>query len=84
MKYEVKIVKSLITDNYKNFTIGEDIAFDLNNKGNIEHYIGEIKDISNKSLYLKNVERNKESIPDEIIVNLRDIVENSCSYVFYD
>lgn len=42
MKYNIKTVRTLVTDNKKSFRVGEDIAFTLFNKvtNHHDHYIG--------------------------------------------
>ena len=91
MKHEVKIVKTLITDNGKEFSVGADIAY--RTKGSDKKYIGRIKDIGADALILDNVEakntnpssnRRTTFLDGDVTVRFEDIVDGSCGYVYYD
>lgn len=83
MKYSIKTTKTLKTDNNLNFFIGQDIAFMIyNEKSNCHnHYIGEITEITEDAIIIKNIEINKEYIDGKMIIDLKLIAPNSCGYV---
>lgn len=80
MKYSIKTTKTLKTDNNLNFFIGQDIAFMIyNEKSNCHnHYIGEITEITEDAIIIKNIEINKEYIDGKMIIDLNLIAPNSC------
>lgn len=86
MKYNIKIAKTLKTDNCKNFNVGSDIFFTLLNQETHCHdrYIGEIVEITEVAIIIKNVEVNGNNIDGEKIILLNDIEPNSCNYVYDD
>lgn len=85
MKYNIKTVRTLITDNKKSFRVGEDIAFTLFNKetNHHDHYIGNIVEITDTSIKISNIEIGRCRVDGEMIVGLVDIEANSCNYVYY-
>lgn len=64
MKYSIKTTKTLNADNNLKFSVGQDIAFMIyNEKSNCHnHYIGEITEITEDAIIIKNIEINKEYI----------------------
>lgn len=88
MKFEIEVKKTLVTDNNKKFGIHSDIAFTLLNKTtqNEEKYIGRIIEIDGDSIVIDTIEcKNKDvEVLDKMRVLLNSIVDNSCSYVYYD
>ena len=86
MKCKVKTIKELHTDNGKVFRKGSDVAFDVINKmtGEKDHYIGEIKSISENWIELIQVEVNKKALNSGSVILLKDIIDNSCNYVYVD
>lgn len=86
MKYNVVTIKKLITDDGKIFRIGSEMAFILFNKEANHHdkYIGEITEISDTTITIKNIEVNRENIKGVKIIKLDDIEPKSCNYIYYD
>lgn len=86
MKYKIKVEKTLITDNKKNFKIGSDIFFTMFNKKTNHHdrIIGEIKEINDKEIIIKKNEINRNKVDGEMTISLDNIDNNSCNYVYYD
>lgn len=86
MKYNIKTVRTLVTDNKKNFRVGEDIAFTLFNKVTNHHdrYIENIVEIADTSIKISNIEIDKCHEDGEMIIYLENIESNSCNYVYYD
>lgn len=86
MKYKLETVKTLITDNNKKFTVGNDIAFTIFNKETNyhDHYIGEIREILTSTIIIKHIQINKNCIEGELSIQLEDIEKNSCNYVYVD
>lgn len=64
MKYNVVTIKKLITDDGKIFRIGSEMAFVLFNKetNHYDKYIGEITEITDMTIIIKNIEVNRENI----------------------
>lgn len=83
MKYSIKTTKTLTTDNGLKFSVGQDIAFILyDEKSNYhDHYIGEITEITEDAIIIKNIEINKEYVDGKMIIDLNLIAPNSCGYV---
>ena len=83
MKYSIKTTKTLTTDNGLKFSVGQDIAFMLyDEKSNYhDHYIGEITEITEDAIIIKNIEINKEYVDGKMIIDLNLIAPNSCGYV---
>lgn len=86
MTYNIRTVKTLITDNGKSFRVGDDIAFTLYNTTSRynDHYIGEIVDITDTSIKIKNIEIDRDHIDGEMVIKLNGIRPNSCNYVYSD
>lgn len=86
MNYKIKVTNDLITDNKKIFRIGQDIAFSLLNKDTKYHdrYIGKIKDITDETITINEIEINRTRIKGKRIIPLKDIEKNSCNYVYVD
>ena len=86
MEYNIKVTKTLVADNNRKFSVGEDIFFKLYNKEHdrYDNYIGEITKIEKKSIELTRLEINKNREKGSIVVRLEDIEPNSCNYVYYD
>lgn len=86
MKYNIKTVRTLVTDNKKSFGVGQDIAFTLFNKetNHHDHYIGEIVEMTDTSIRISNIEIGRCHEDGEMIISLEDIEPNSCNYVYYD
>lgn len=83
MKYSIKTTKTLNADNNLKFSVGQDIAFMIyNEKSNCHnHYIGEITEITEDAIIIKNIEINKEYVDGKMIIDLNLIAPNSCGYV---
>ena len=45
------------------------------------HYIGEITEITEDAIIIKNIEINKEYVDGKMIIDLNLIAPNSCGYV---
>ena len=86
MKYNIKTVRTLVTDNNKSFRVGEDIAFTLFNKVTNHHdnYIGNILEMTDTSIKISNIEIDGCYKDGEMIIDLENIESNSCNYVYYD
>ena len=86
MKYKIETKKTLATDNDTYFRVGEDIAFALFNYDteHLDFYIGNIVEITDKSIVISNVEINELHKDGQLTINLQDIESNSCDYVYYD
>ena len=86
VKYNIKTVRTLVTDNKKNFRVGEDIAFTLFNKvtNHHDHYIGNIVEMTDTSIKISNIEIDRYREDGEMIIDLENIESNSCNYVYYD
>ena len=86
MKYDIKTVRTLVTDNKKSFRVGEDIAFTLFNKVANHHdrYIGNIVEMTDTSIKISNIEIDRCHEDGEMIIDLEYNESNSCSYVYYD
>ena len=84
MKYSIKTTKTLTTDNGLKFSVGQDIAFMLyDEKSNYhDHYIGEITEITENNITIKNIEVDGEDINGEMIIDLHLIEPDSCDYVY--
>ena len=76
--------KTIVTNNGKKFSVGDDIAFKVFNTTTcyIDYYIGRIIKITDDNLTLKDVEINRESISIEIEVPFNVIIPNSYNYVY--
>ena len=85
MKYSIKTTKTLTTDNGLKFSVGQDIAFMLyDEKSNYhDHYIGEITEITEDAIIIKNIEINKEYVDGKMIIDLHLIEPDSCDYVYF-
>lgn len=85
MEYSIKTTKTLTTDNGLKFSVGQDIAFMIyNEKSNCHnHYIGEITEITEDAIIIKNIEINKEYIDGKMIIDLHLIEPDSCDYVYF-
>lgn len=79
-------VRTLVTDNKKNFRVGEDIAFTLFNKvtNHHDHYIGNIVEMTDTSIKISNIEIDRYREDGEMIIDLENIESNSCNYVYCD
>lgn len=68
------------------FDIGQEIFFELFNKETnlYDNYIGEIIEITDKMITIKNIEINSNNIYGEQVIKLEDIKSCSCNYVYYD
>lgn len=79
-------VRTLVTDNKKNFRVGEDIAFTLFNKvtNHHDHYIGNIVEMTDTSIKISNIEIDRYHEDGEMIIDLENIESNSCNYVYCD
>lgn len=86
VKYNIKTVRTLVTDNKKSFRVGEDIAFTLFNKvaNYHDHYIGNIIEMTDTSIKISNIEINRCHEDGEMIIDLENIESNSCNYVYCD
>lgn len=86
VKYNIKTVRTLVTDNKKSFRIGEDIAFTLFNKvtNHHDHYIGNIVEMTDTSIKISNIEIDRYHEDGEMIIDLENIESNSCNYVYCD
>ena len=86
MKYEIRVKRTLKTDNKKVFKIGEDIAFTIFNfeTNSSDRYIGEIKEITDDTITIRRIIINGEPIGGKKTFLLRDIESNSCNYVYCD
>lgn len=86
VKYNIKTVRTLVTDNKKNFRVGEDIAFTLFNKvtNHHDHYIGNIVEMTDTSIKISNIEIDRYREDGEMIIDLENIESNSCNYVYCD
>lgn len=86
MEYKVKTVKTLITDNAKEFGVGMDIGFTVYNKVTNYHdrFIGRIAEIRDEVIIIEKVELNREEIDGKMVIVLDNIEKNSCNYVFID
>lgn len=84
MKYSIKTTKTLNADNNLKFSVGQDIAFMIyNEKSNCHnHYIGEITEITEDAIIIKNIEVNGEYVTGEAIIDLHLIEPDSCDYVY--
>lgn len=84
MNYKIKTMKTLVTDNGKEFGVGQDIAFSIFNTETNYHdkIIGEIKKIKNDSIIIKHIEINRNRVKGKKIILLCDIEKGSCNYVF--
>ena len=85
MKYSIKTTKTLNADNNLKFSVGQDIAFMIyNEKSNCHnHYIGEITEITENTITIKNIEVKGEDIDGEMIIDLHLIEPDSCVYVYF-
>lgn len=81
MNYKVKNI--LISDNGKEFKVGDDIAFTVLNKDTNHHdrYIGRIEHILCDRFVLNKCEVNRSSTINLIEVAFKDIEKNSCNHV---
>ena len=86
VKYNIKTVRTLVTDNKKSFRVGEDIAFTLFNKvtNHHDHYIGNIIEMTDTSIKISNIEIDRCHEDGEMIIDLENIESNSCNYVYCD
>lgn len=84
MKYKVKIKKTLIADNGKRFSEGEDISFSIIEFGDTIEYICSIKKIKKDMIIINNIEKDKKIVKGKMTILLKDIVPNSCDYVYYN
>lgn len=86
MKFEIEVERTLKTDNKKEFTVGEDIAFTIFNSETNYHdrYIGEIEEITDDSITIGRIEVNRNQIGGKKTIPLKDVESNSCNYVYYD
>lgn len=86
MKYDIKTVRTLVSDNKKSFRVGEDIAFTLFNKVTNHHdrYIGNIVEMTDTSITISNIEIGRCHEDGKMIIDLENIESNSCNYVYYD
>lgn len=83
----MKIEKTIITDDEKRFSVGDEIAFRRYNCTTcyIDRYIGEITKIRDHSMELKDVEVNRSRVTynNETFEVLYDsILPNSYNYVY--
>ena len=86
MKYNIKTVRTLVTDNKKSFRVGGDIAFTLFNKvtSHHDHYIGNIIEMTDTFIKISDIEIDRCHEDGEMIIYLENIESNSCNYVYYD
>nr|DAU03011.1 MAG TPA: hypothetical protein [Caudoviricetes sp.] len=83
----MKIEKTIVTDDGKRFSVGDEIAFRRYNCTTcyIDRYIGEITKIRDRSMELKDVEVNRSRVTrnNETFEILYDsILTNSYNYVY--
>lgn len=86
VKYNIKTVRTLVTDNKKSFRVGGDIAFTLFNKvtNHHDHYIGNIIEMTDTFIKISDIEIDRCHEDGEMIIYLENIESNSCNYVYYD
>ena len=86
MEYKVKIVKTLIADNGKEFGVGMDIGFTIYNKVTNYHdrFIGRIIEIRDEVIIIDNVELNRGKVDGKMVIALDNIEKNSCNYIYVD
>lgn len=87
MDYNVRVKKTLVTDNGLKFDENADIAFSILNEatGEKERWIANIKEIKNKLLVLTDIEINHTPTSDkQRIVRIEDILPESCEHVYCD
>lgn len=83
----MKIEKTIVTDDGKRFSVGDEIAFRRYNCATcyIDRYIGEITKIRDHSMELKEVEVNRSRVTcnNETLEVLYDLIlPNSYNYVY--
>lgn len=81
---KVKIEKYLVTDDDKKFYVGVVISFDYYDKEAEKqfHIICEIMDLTEKTVFGRNVEIDKIHHKDYGVYNIKDI--SNVNYVYYD
>ena len=81
MKCKVKVVKTMEADNNKVFRIGEDISFTIRGI----RYIGEIVDIKDSGLVIKDIIMNgKPYRKNDMFFYYGGIDADSCDYSYVD
>lgn len=88
MKYHIETVRTLIADNGNRFSVGTEIACDVQNQKTkeTEHIVGTIKELTDAYMILTYVEVNKLNLPytQNRVIFFRQIEPDSCKYVYYD
>lgn len=80
----MKIEKTIVTDDGKRFSVGDEIAFKVFNTSTcyMDRYIGRITNITDDNLALQDAEVNRTDICTEIEVPFKAIIPNSYNYVY--
>lgn len=85
MKFKIETITKLHTDNNKVFEVNEDIALQyMTPCGEVERIIGEIKEIREDDMILRDLKINGEDRLGIMYVPYDRIVDNSCSFVYCD
>ena len=83
MSCEMKIKKMLISDNGREFAVGDEISFVIvnENTGYHDRYIGKIEQIGDGFIVIDKIEINRARVNGNMVIDLTRIKKNSCEYV---
>lgn len=80
----MKIEHTIVTDDGKRFSVGDEIAFKIFNTTScyMDRYIGKITSITDEYICIKDTEINRTRIDQDLSIPFRMIIPNSFNYVY--
>lgn len=87
MEYQVEIVRTLIADNGNQFSVGTEIACDIQNRKTkeTEHIVGTIEELTDTYMVLTDITVNESHLYNRNrLIFFRQIEPDTCKYVYYD
>lgn len=80
MEFKIEVKKKLITDNNKEFSVGQEISFRFEG----HDYIGEIIVLDELGIVITRICKDRKNQKGTMFVPFDEIEPDSCGYVYYD